>query len=149
MPHEQQQSSQSHRSSRETTSSTTNEGGQVGPNFDAAPPELQVAIQEFWPQEEWENAAAIASLESGFNAFAVLDTVSAIHPCGHVFEERDGVAVSAERSIGYYQINSCNFPDWEWQRFYNARHNAGTAHMLWAVRGWQPWFFSAKKLGLL
>jgi|SRR5215831_17728097 len=117
--------------------------------FESAPAELQVAIKEFWPESEWENAAAISQLESGWDAFALANTVTTEHPCGAVIGERGGTTISAERSVGYFQINSCNFPDWEWQRFYNARHNAGTAHMLWAERGWQPWFFSAQKLGLL
>ena len=112
------------------------------------PAELSVAIKEFWPSSEWENAAAIAKIESGWDAFALLDTASK-YGCGTPIGEVNGVAVVAERSIGYYQINTCNFPGWEWQRLYNARHNAGTAHMLWAARGWAPWYFSAKKLGLL
>lgn len=117
--------------------------------IDEAPIELQVAIREFWPENEWDNAAAVSQLESGWDAFALADTTSDQFPCGAVIDRRDGVAVSAERSVGYFQINSCNFPDWEWQRFYNARHNAGTAHLLWSQRGWQPWFFSATKLGIL
>jgi len=114
-----------------------------------APCELQCAIREFWPEDEWDNAASIAHLESGFDAFAVADTRDPEHPCGSVVRSIDGVAVSAEFSIGYFQINSCNFPDWPAERFFNARHNAGTAHLLWSERGWQPWFFSAKSLGLL
>lgn len=117
--------------------------------FDRAPRELQAVVQEFWPDDEWENAAAVAELESGFNAFAVLDTRDAEHPCGAVVSHRDGVSVSAELSVGYYQINACNFPEWEWQRLYNARHNAGTAHMLWSDRGgWSAWYFSSRALGL-
>lgn len=116
-----------------------------------APIELQVAIQEFWPESEWDNAAAIAHLESGFDPFALDDSTSATVPCGAVIGNRAGVDITAERSVGYFQINSCNFPDWEWQRFYNARHNAGTAHLLWDRAGgkWSPWFFSAKKLGII
>jgi len=119
--------------------------------FDEAPAELRVAIQEFWDESEWINAAAIAQLESGFDAFAVTDTTTASSPCGTIIRERDGIRIFAERSIGYFQINSCNFSGWEWERFYNARHNAGTAHLLWneAGRSWSPWFFSATKLGLL
>jgi hypothetical protein len=114
-----------------------------------APLELQVAIQEFFPQEEWDNAASIAQLESGFNAFAVLDSTDNEHPCGaRLGATHRGVAIVAERSVGYFQINSCNFPDWEWQRLYNARHNAGTAHMIWAEQGWCAWLFSAQSLGL-
>jgi hypothetical protein len=118
---------------------------------DDCPIELWVAIQEFWPESEWENAADIARLESGFDAFAIADTTTPTSPCGSTIGERDGVSISAERSVGYFQINSCNFPEWEWQRFYNARHNAGTAHELWdnAGQSWRPWYFSATKLGLI
>jgi len=108
-----------------------------------------VSIREFWPESEWENAAAVAQVESGWNAFAVDDSRDAEHPCGSVVRTVDGVAVTAEFSIGYFQLNACNFPDWPWERFFNARHNAGTAHMLWSERGWQPWFFTARQLGLL
>ena len=114
-----------------------------------APPELQNGIREFFPDGEWDNAAAIAKLESNFNAFALNDTATEYGGCGKVIGQRDGVQVVSERSVGYFQINACNFPDWEWQRFYNARHNAGTAHMLWAEQGWSAWYFSAHQLGIL
>jgi hypothetical protein len=114
-----------------------------------APAELAAVVMEFWPEEEWDNAARIALLESGWDAFALEDSTRSDAPCGTPIGQRDGVTITAERSVGYFQLNSCNFPDWEWQRFYNARHNAGTAHMLWSERGWSPWFFSARELGLL
>ena len=114
-----------------------------------SPIELQVAIKEFFPEEEWENAAQISHLESAWDAFALDDSTDANHPCGAYLRTVDGVRISAERSVGYFQINSCEHPDWEWQRLYNARHNVGTAHMLWSTRGWGPWYFSAKTLGLL
>ena len=76
-------------------------------------------------------------------------TVDDAHPCGAEIGVRAGVVITAERSVGYFQLNACNFVGWEWQRFYNARHNAGTAHDLWSRRGWQPWYFSARALGLL
>lgn len=117
--------------------------------IDECPAELAVSIREFWPESEWENAASVAQVESGWNAFAVDDSRDAEHPCGSVVRTVDGVAVTAEFSIGYFQLNACNFPDWPWERFFNARHNAGTAHMLWSERGWQPWFFTARQLGLL
>lgn len=113
-----------------------------------APAELQVAIAEFWEQTEWDHAADIARLESGWNAFALNDTASR-YGCGVEIGSVDGVKITAERSVGYFQINSCNFPSWEWQRFYNARHNAGTAHLLWSLQGWGAWYFSSKRLGLL
>jgi hypothetical protein len=118
-------------------------------NLIDAPAELQVAIQEMFPPEEWENAANVSLLESGWDAFALANTVDAQHPCGAIIGHRDGVAISAERSVGYFQINSCNYPDWEWQRLYNARHNAGTAHMIWQSQGWGAWYYSAKSLGLI
>ena len=120
--------------------------------IDDAPQELFVAIREFWPQAEWDNAAAISRLESLWDAFAVDDTRDADHPCGSVLRTVDGVVVVSELSVGYFQVNACNLPSgWEWQRLYNARHNAGTAHMLWVNAGasWRPWYFSAKQLGLL
>jgi hypothetical protein len=117
-----------------------------------APEELQVAIREYWPSDQWENASEISRLESEWNPFAVNDTTRVDAPCGTVIEHRGGVAITAELSVGYFQINACNLPpDWDWHRLYNARHNAGTAHLLWdrAGRSWSPWFFSAKRLGLL
>jgi hypothetical protein len=115
------------------------------------PEELRVSIKEFWPESEWDNAASIAWLESRWDAFAVADTTSPDYPCGAIIDNRQGVMIYAERSIGYFQINSCNFLDWEPWRLYNARHNAGTAHMLWDRAGgqWTAWYFSAISLGLL
>jgi hypothetical protein len=123
----------------------------VSPVSDA-PEELRDAIMEFWPGPEWDNAAAIAKLESGWDAFAIDDTTDDTHPCGAFLRVANGVNVTAERSVGYFQINTCNLPpDWEWARLYNARHNAGTAHKLWddAGQSWRPWYFSAKQLGLI
>jgi hypothetical protein len=117
--------------------------------MDDAPGELQAAIREFFPESEWDHAAQVSNLESAWNAFAINDSTDAEHPCGADIGERQGVRVTAERSIGYFQVNSCNYPTWEWQRLYNARHNVGTAHMLWAASGWRPWYFSATKLGLI
>ena len=107
-----------------------------------------MCIKEFWPEPEWDNAASVSELESGWDAFALNDTTTAWRPCGSLVGVVDGVEIAAERSIGYFQINSCNYPGWPWERLYNARHNAGTAHDLWSRRGWQPWYFSSRKLGL-
>ena len=118
--------------------------------IDDAPCELACSIREFWPQAEWNNAARIAYLESGFDPFAIHDSTTTLAPCGSpIGFGPDGTEISAEVSIGYFQINACNFPDWPEERFYNGRHNAGTAHALWDVRGWSPWFFSARTLGLV
>jgi hypothetical protein len=115
------------------------------------PMELWIAILEFWPESEHLNAANVARNESGFDAFALNDTATPVGGCGVEIGQRGEVRITSERSVGYFQINACNFPEWEWQRFYNARHNAGTAHALWDQAGgtWSPWFFSARKLGLI
>jgi hypothetical protein len=118
-------------------------------SFNEAPCELQCGIAEFWPESEWEHAADISQLESGWDAFATRDTRTPDHPCGSLLQPIGGVAISAELSIGYFQINACNFPDWPAERFYNARHNCGTAHLIWTQQGWGAWFFSAQKLGLV
>lgn len=118
--------------------------------IDDAPGELALAIREFWLPDQWDAAASISYLESAYDAFAVRDTRSSGNPCGSVIDTINGVAISAELSVGYFQLNACNFPRWEWQRFYNARHNAGTAHLLYVqAGGWSPWYFSASKLGLI
>jgi len=114
-----------------------------------APCELQCPIREFWPESEWQNAANISYLESAWDAFAILDSRSAEHPCGTVLRIVNGISVSAEFSIGYFQVNACNYPTWPWERFFNARHNAGTAHQIWSIQGWGAWYFSAKSLGLI
>jgi hypothetical protein len=123
-------------------------GVQLAPLY-LAPAELIAGIQEFFPDTEWDNAANIAYLESAWNAFAVANTTDRFIPCGTPLRVVDGVQVVAERSVGYFQINSCNYPTWEWQRLYNARHNCGTAHLIWAAQGWRAWYFSATRLGLI
>lgn len=115
-----------------------------------APAEIADPIREFWPPEEWDNAASISFLESGWNWNAEMDsTNNGAIPCGTYLRTQDGVKITAERSIGFFQINACNFPTWNPAHLFNARQNAGTAHDLWQARGWSPWYFSAKTLGLL
>jgi len=116
---------------------------------DEAPSELAAAIREFWPQEEWDAAASVSFLESGWRWDAENDTTSTDHPCGSAIGQRGNISISAEHSIGFFQINACNYPDWNPCHFFNTRQNAGTAHALWGERGWTPWYFSAKALGLL
>ena len=115
-----------------------------------APAELQQAIAEFWEPDQWDNAARVSYLESGWKWDAVADTRDERHPCGAFLRWEDGVEVTAEWSIGYFQINACNLPaGWNPAHLYNARQNAGTAHALWVDRGWSPWYYSARRLGLL
>lgn len=112
-------------------------------------PELQFAIKHWWPETEWNNAASIAFLESSLDPFARRDTRDTDHPCGSVIATGDSGDITAELSIGYFQINTCNVPGVEPERFYNAWYNATWAFMLWRDRGWNPWYFSAERLGLL
>lgn len=115
-----------------------------------APAEIRDPIKEFWPAEEWDNAASISFRESGWRWNARNDTTrKGAVPCGTVIATLGGQPITAEDSIGYFQINSCNYPTWDAGTLYNARQNAGTAHALWQDRGWSPWYFSAKDLGLL
>jgi hypothetical protein len=122
----------------------------VPATIDEAPVELADSVREFFPPEEWDNAVSIAQLESGWSAFAEADTRDQAHPCGAFLSERGGVRVSAEWSIGWFQINCCNLPiAWRPEHLFNTRHNVGTAHKMWSDRGWEPWLFSARTLGLL
>lgn len=115
-----------------------------------APEEIAGPIREFWPESEWDNAASISFLESGWKWDARNDTTRrGAVPCGTVIATVGGVPITAEDSLGYFQINVCNYSGWDPGTLYNARQNAGTAHALWSDRGWQPWYFSARKLGLL
>jgi hypothetical protein len=116
-----------------------------------APLELQACIRYYWPESEWENAANISYLESGWNAFAVNDTTAAgTIPCGTPIGASGGVAVVAESSWGYFQFDVCNWPGWDGHRQWNADASCGSAHMLWANAGekWTPWLLSARKLAL-
>lgn len=125
--------------------------GTVGA-YQAAPAELQQSIAEFFPEAEWDNAAAIAMLESGWSAFAEYKTVTPSSPCGARLADRDGTVITAEWSIGWFQINVCSLPaDWDSRYLFNTRHNVGTAHMKWddAGQSWSPWYFSAQALGLI
>ncbi len=118
--------------------------------IDDCPVELAAAIREFWPDDEWDNAAAVSEIESGWSAFAENDTRRDGFPCGAQLNVRKGIRVSAEWSIGWFQINACNLPShWTPCHLFNTRHNAGTAHDMWARSGWAPWFFTANQLGLL
>lgn len=117
----------------------------------SCPWELQAVIPEFWPDSEYDNAARIAFLESGLYAFALADTTDSEHPCGsYLRTTSDGVRITAERSVGYFQINACNRVD-DWHKLYNARFNAEAAYALWQAAGnsWRPWYFSARRLGLI
>jgi len=113
------------------------------------PADLVAKIQEFFPESQWVNALDIAWLESGWNPDATNATALTSGGCGARLQSRDGVSIQAEFSIGYFQINMCNLPGWSIGALYRAHDNVGTAHHMWRQRGWQPWYFSAKALGLI
>lgn len=120
-----------------------------GIKFESAPDELRFWISVFWPESEWDNAASIANLESGLDPFARRDTRDIDHPCGSVIALDGGTIITAELSVGYFQINTCNYADVEPERFYNGGLNVETAYGLWQERGWEPWYYSATELGLI
>jgi hypothetical protein len=126
-------------------------GAAMSLDLTGAPPDLRQAVREFWAEAEYENALSIAYLESGWKWYAIDDTTSPSAPCGTFLRKVEGVDVTAELSIGYFQINACNFPDWDPWKLMDPYQNAGTAHMLWdqAGQSWSPWYFSAKQLGLI
>ena len=118
-------------------------------SIDNAPEEIADPIREFWPESEWDNAASISFLESNWQWDAEIDTThGGVVPCGTQIDVRGGIPILSEHSIGYFQVNVCNFPDWNPGHLFNARQNAGTAHAIWAERGWSAWYFSAKTLGI-
>lgn len=118
-------------------------------SVDDAPDDLSYEIKRYtdW---DWDQAASISKLESDWQWNAEADTTEGGSiPCGTIISVRDGVEITAEHSFSYFQINGCEFPDWNITQLWNTRQNVGTAHMLWASRGWAPWYFSAQRLGLL
>ena len=118
-------------------------------HVDDAPDDLAYEIKRYtdW---DWDQASSISKLESDWQWNAEADTTEGGSiPCGTIVSVRDGVEITAEHSYSYFQINACNFPDWDTTQLWNTRQNVGTAHMLWAARGWEPWYFSAQRLGLL
>jgi len=118
-------------------------------SLDDAPCDLQCGIRTYFPSDQWQNAANISYMESKWNRWALADTTDSLHPCGSILRTVGGIVIRAERSYSYFQINSCNFPEWPPERLWNTDHNAGTAHLIWTEQGWAAWYFSAKALGLL
>lgn len=113
------------------------------------PPDLVVLVQQNWPWSEWSNALAVALNESDWEAGAEANTTAEGVPCGTPLGERNGVMVTAERSVGYFQINLCNYPEDRWAYLLTPEGNVAQAAALWRERAWSPWYFSAEYLGLL
>ncbi len=104
------------------------------------PPELRAGIQHYWPEGEWENAAAISNLESGWRLAAR----------AYVTDPLPGN--SPEDSRGPFQVNiyvhtwaEANrlLRDWD--------YSSWAGHEVWQRAGgsWRPWFYSARTLRLL
>lgn len=124
----------------------------VGANgtADRVPPDDLVAlVQENWPWSEWSNALAVALNESDWNPDAEYSSVDADHPCGSIVGQRNGEIVSAERSVSYFQVNLCNYPEDRWGELQAPAGNVAEAAALWRARAWEPWYFTAGYLGLL
>ncbi|MYH41587.1 MAG: hypothetical protein F4150_07495 [Chloroflexi bacterium] len=102
----------------------------VGPVYDAAPAEVQAAIAEFFPRDEWENAAAIALCESGFRLDA--------HNLSDI-----------EDSRGLWQINVRANADMLEYDLWSARGNAHAAAIIFERQGWAAWKHCATGLGLI
>lgn len=118
-------------------------------SIDEAPDDLAYEIKRYddW---DWDEAASISWLESGWRWDELNDTVKTSgRRCGEVIKVIDEIPVTAEISCSYFQLNSCDYPGTPIWFFFNTKQNVGTAHALWNERGWEPWFFSARELGLL
>ena len=102
----------------------------VGPVYDAAPAAVQEAIAEFFPEEEWENAAAIARCESGFRLDA--------HNLSDI-----------EDSRGLFQINVRANADMLEYDLWSVRGNAHAAAIIWERQGWDAWRHCATGAGLI
>ena len=98
--------------------------------YSEAPGWLQQLISERWPQDEWDNAAAVAWVESRW------------YPGAH--------NPSGEDSRGLWQINVGPGAHTQWasRSLWDAAVNADTAYELWTYQGWGPWT-TAHVLGIV
>lgn len=94
--------------------------------------ELMPLIQKYFPPDQWQNAYAVASAESGGNPQAVGDN----YPI-------DGQTIP---SYGLFQIRGLpGRPDP--QTLLNPEQNVAYAAQMWSQQGWQPWT-TARRMGL-
>lgn len=94
--------------------------------LESAPLEVQNAIRAYFPQEEWENAAAISKCESGWNSRAWNQ--------------------AGEDSRGLFQINVQAHPNAG--NMFDITENVAYASRLWRDQGWRPWA-CASLLGIM
>ena len=93
--------------------------------------EILGLVMPLWPASEWENALQVAHAESGFDTGA---------------QNTNG-----EDSRGLFQLNVAEDanPGLACWNLWDPQLNAYWAHDLWQRRGWQPWYNTAKALGLI
>lgn len=116
-----------------------------------APIILSGEIMNWWPYEVWTDAARVSFYESaGWKSEATNDTrYRAGGQCGvRYYLDPPGIWAQTEYSVGYFQINICaHGHDFNYWR--DARNNARYAAQLYAAGGWQPWTYTATRLGLI
>ena len=116
--------------------------------FGRAPDDLADAIRKHFPPAQVVNAARIAFCESSWRQYALADTTDR-GPCGTPYTLADGRGAVTEIARGYFQINGCAHPEWNDDSLYDTEKNVLAARQLFGERGWQPWLYSAQRLGLL
>ncbi len=95
------------------------------------PHEMYLLAAMYWPYDEVGNAVNVAFEESGWETGAWNE--------------------NGEDSRGLWQLNvepDAN-PRLAMYNLFDPQLNAYWAYQLWKERGWQPWYNSAKRLGLI
>ena len=114
---------------------------QLGGSMSSNSPDLVSLVQKYFPKDQWVNALKVIQLESGGNPNAVGD--KQIIP--NDLSEKLGHAIP---SYGLFQIRALlGRPDPS--ELVNPEFNVQYAANLYKQSGWNPWYNSGKKLGLL
>ena len=124
-------------------------GGGISTRFGDAPKWLSALVQQYFPENAWRSACELCYMESGWNASAVNDTRHlGGGQCGVPYQHPVGITARTEYSVGLFQINICahggSFEQWS-----DPQNNVAYASQIYQSSGWQPWTYSAGKLGLL
>ena len=104
---------------------------QAIPMVQSGPADIVALIKKYFPKEQWSNAVAIMNQESGGR-----NIPSQFNKYG------------TEESYGPFQINLQAHPQMR-GKVNIPEENVKYAAQLFAQSQWQPWFNSARKLGLL
>ncbi len=78
---------------------------------------IEMAIQQWWPESEWENAWCIIGRESTWRPWVV-------SPTG---------------DYGLFQLNRIHAASYDWGRILEIDFNVAAAHDLWTTNDWRPW----------